>query len=94
MARIHWLHAAQDDVERLYNFIYPHSPDAAEKATRAILAAANRLLEFPEIGRIRQSAKEFREWYVQFGANGYIIRYRIMDKDIVILRVWNGAEDR
>jgi plasmid stabilization system protein ParE len=33
--------------------------------------------EHPEIGRpIEDMAPEFRDWFIPFGQNGYVVRYR------------------
>lgn len=94
MAHVQWLPEARDDLARLYHFISPHSPAAADKAVDLILKAAERLSEFPETGRLWDPDPRFREWPVQFGAKGYVIRYRLYDDQLIIVRVWHGLEDR
>jgi plasmid stabilization system protein ParE len=63
-----WLPQAQADIQRLYDFLLERDPGAAERAIRAIQLGAQRLLEFPRVGRRMDDATERRELYVPFGA--------------------------
>jgi len=94
MAKIRWLPAAKDDLQRLYDFIAPHSKNAAANAVMTLVEAAEGLANYPEKGRPWEPDMDFRELYVRFGARGYILRYRLFDGDVVVVRVWHGREDR
>ena len=94
MAQVRWLPEAMSDLKRLYEFINPHSADAAARAVNTLLAAAGSLADFPEKGRPWQQEPTFRELAVQFGAKGYVIRYRIDGDSVIIVRVWHALEDR
>ena len=94
MAVLKWLPAAQDDLARLHAFIEPHSSKAAVRAIRTIVNAAKSLEEFPEKGKPWVAELDFRELVVNFGARGYIIRYRLFADEIIIVRVWHSLEDR
>ena len=37
---------------------------------------------------------DFRELSVKYGARGYVIRYRPIDDEVFIVRVWHTLEDR
>jgi plasmid stabilization system protein ParE len=89
-----WELGALNDLIRLREFIAPHHPKAAKNAARCIIQAANRLLDSPHLGHPMDKIPEFNELTIPFGRNGYILRYRIDGKKIVILRVWHGREDR
>ena len=94
MTSIVWLPEAKDDLQRLFEFIQPHSLDAAVRAIDTLINAAETLKQFPDKGRPWSVAPEFRELFVQFGARGYVIRYRKMQSQIIIVRVWHTLEDR
>ena len=59
--RLVWLPEAQADIQRLYNFLCERDPRAAERAIRAIQLGAQRLLEFPRLGRRMDDETERRE---------------------------------
>ena len=93
MVALRWSGGALDDLERLYDFTARHSADAAEKAINAIMSAATTLKTYPEAGHSRPSNPHFHELPVRFGAKGYVVRYRIHDGDVIIVRVWHALED-
>jgi plasmid stabilization system protein ParE len=35
-----------------------------------------------------------RETYAKFGRSRYVFRYRILENEVVILRIWHGREAR
>ena len=92
--RLVWLPEAQADIQRLYNFLRERDPRAAERAIRAIQLGAQRLLEFPHLGRRMDEETERREVSVPFGAGAYVLRYRMHAETIVVLRVWHSREER
>jgi len=94
MMKLEWLPDALEDLKRLHAFIQPHSVDAASRAIDTILEAAENLLEFPERGKPWEVEYGFRELLVTFGVNGYVIRYRLLEERIIIIRVWHSLEDR
>jgi plasmid stabilization system protein ParE len=88
-----WSPAARRDLVRLRQFTEPHNPGAARRAAAALKKAASLLCEQPGIGR-RIEGREDRELSVPFGDRGYLLRYRLHEDTIVILRLWHGLEDR
>ncbi|MGH1353601.1 MAG: type II toxin-antitoxin system RelE/ParE family toxin [Thalassovita sp.] len=94
MADLIWLPEAREDLQRLFDFIEPHSPDAAARAVNTLVTSAETLRDFPQRGRPWQPDPEFRELSVAFGARGYVIRYREHDGRVVIVRVWHASEER
>jgi plasmid stabilization system protein ParE len=88
-----WSAAARADLIRLREFITPHNPEAARRAAQTIKKGAALLLEHPAIGT-RIEEREDRELFIPFGQRGYILRYRLHENTIVILRLWHGREDR
>ncbi len=94
MAILKWLPEALDDLKRLHAFIEPHSSDAASRAINTLIEAAESLQEYPEKGKPWELEIGFRELPVKFGARGYVIRYRLFEGQVVIVRVWHSLEDR
>jgi plasmid stabilization system protein ParE len=91
--RLVWSPAARRDLIRLRAFIEVHNPDAARRAAQALNKAAGLLCDQPDIGR-RMEGRQDRELAVPFGQRGYLIRYRLHDDVIVVLRIWHGLENR
>ena len=93
--RILWLPEALVDLERLYDFLLvEREPAAAERAIRTIEDGADRLGEWPERGRAMDDDTGRRELVVPFGAGAYVLRYRLYQDTVVILRVWHNREER
>ena len=46
-----WLPEAKQDVQRLFDFLFPHNPKAAARAVQTIARGAKQLEEFGDIGR-------------------------------------------
>ncbi len=94
MAHVRWLPDALEDLKRLHAFIEPHSPSAAARAVDKLIQSTESLAEFPEQGRPWEPEPEFRELIIKFGARAYVIRYRLTDDEVFIVRVWHTSEDR
>jgi plasmid stabilization system protein ParE len=84
-----WSPAARRDLIRLREFIEPHNPAAARRAAAVLRKAANLVQEQPGIGR-QIAGREDRELSVPFGQRGYLLRYRLHEDAIVILRIWRA----
>lgn len=89
-----WTPGALDDLSRLRAFIEPHNPQAAAHVARAIIAAVNRLPDNPSLGHPHESLPGFRKLSIPFGRRGYVLKYRMDEQRIVILRIWHAREDR
>ena len=93
MPRLIWLLPALDDLERLHAFLRGVSPDAARRASAAILEGADKLQEHPRMGRPLDDGR--REWFIPFGVGAYVLRYRLDDEgNPVVIRVWHSREER
>lgn len=88
-----WTPAARADLIRLRGFIEPHNPEAARRAAEAIKEGAKLLLAYPAIGK-RVEGRQDRELLIPFGQRGYVLRYRLDDQTVFILRVWHSLEKR
>lgn len=88
-----WPPPARRDLVRLRDFTRQRNPDAAGRAAETLKKAANLLIEHPGIGP-RIVDREDRESFVPIGQRGSVLRYRLHEDTIVILRLWHGLEDR
>jgi len=93
VARLIWTPPSLRDVARLHSFLAPKNPGAARRAVRAIRQGVQTLGEHPEIGRpVEDMAPEFRDWFIPFGQNGYVVRYRFDGSLVAVLAVRHGKE--
>jgi len=93
MPRVIWSQAAPLDVQRLYRFLAPKNLDAAKRAVKAVRTGLNVLQLQSGIGRpIGDMPTEFREWIIDFGDSGYVVRYRIDSELVIILAVRHQKE--
>lgn len=78
MPRLIWSQPALLDVQRLYRFLAPNNLDAPKRAVKALRQSVKVLGQQPGIGRpVEDMPDEFREWIIDFGDSGYVLRYRI-----------------
>lgn len=93
MSRLIWAHSALLDVQRLYRFIASKNIDAAKRAARAIREGVKVLSLQPGLGRpIEDMPDEFREWIIDFGDSGYVVRYRLDSQVVTVLAVRHQKE--
>jgi plasmid stabilization system protein ParE len=60
---------------------------------RRLEARVDRLTRLPFLGR-PLSHGGLRETIVPYGKSRYVIRYRVTDTTIQIVRIWHGRENR
>jgi plasmid stabilization system protein ParE len=93
MPELIWSPRALANVQRLYRFLNPKNPDAARRAVAAIRAGVRILARQPGIGRpADEMSPEYREWLIDFGDSGYIVRYRLDGETAVLLAVRHQKE--
>jgi len=93
MSRLIWSPPALLDVQRLYRFLAAKSLDAAKRAVKAIRQGVKVLGQQPGVGRLADDmSEEFREWIIDFGDSGYVVRYRIDPDAVTILAVRHQKE--
>ena len=93
---VKFLPEALEDVERLYEFLLVKNPLAAQKAMLAIDEGVVMLTDDPKLGRPIEFRPTYRELFVPFGRDAYILRYRIEERtnSLIVFRVWHSKEKR
>lgn len=81
------------DLQRLREFLRPRSADAARRAGEAIRKGVKILGAHPRLGRmVDDLPEEFREWLIDFGDSGYVVRYRVDEAAVTILSIRHQKE--
>jgi len=85
---LEWLDLARTDLLAIVNYISDDNPDAAQRVKDDIEAKAEKLLEFPKIGRPGrvEGTRELVAW------SNYIIVYREDVFTVRILRILHAAQ--
>jgi len=91
---IRFLPEAESDIKRLYDFLLLINKASAKKALLAIYSDIELLSLHPEIGKPMRQPLYVREYLVKFGSRGYIIHYRPIETEIIVLRIWHSLENR
>ena len=89
---VRWTTPANTDLVRLHDFLAAVTPRAASTAVDVILAGVRRLGRFPRLGRpvTRYKPREVRALV----CGDYEINYELLDREIIIHRIWHVREDR
>ena len=83
---------AAQDAERLGAWLMERDPRAAARLGDLLERAIASLATHPLRGR--QVDESVREMSVPFGRSAYIIRYDVLDQQVLITRIWHGLEER
>jgi len=90
MAEIRWTPQAADDLESIVNFIAKDSPYYARLFAIDVSGAVDRLLDFPNSGRMVPEMKDPTIREIILGH--YRIVYRIKSETVHVLTVHHGAK--
>ena len=89
MRRIVWTEEAVANLDSIADYISAFNPAAADRLAARLIEIADSLAEFPDRGR--EAGESRREMTIVWP---YIIRYRVEDDSVIILRIRHGAQDR
>jgi len=93
MPRLIWAPQALQGVQHLYRFLAPRNRDAATRAVSAIRRGVQMLCLQPGLGRPIEGMDEaFRDWIIDFGDSGYVLRYRLDPRHVIVLAVRHQRE--
>ncbi|MBI2738782.1 MAG: type II toxin-antitoxin system RelE/ParE family toxin [Rhodospirillales bacterium] len=91
MARVVYSRNAASNIERLHRFL-AKNPDAAARAANAILDGLATLARFPRLGPVDPDRPDTRQFFIRFGAAGYVARYRVLDDTVIVLAIRHMRE--
>lgn len=94
MPSVVWSRAALVDLDNQYQFLKINSPETAAHALQAIVNAGKSLAQTPQRGTPVADTPGLRKLQVRFGKFGYVIRYAIVEREVLILRVYHGRQSR
>jgi plasmid stabilization system protein ParE len=83
---------AHRDLQRLPAFLSLKSEIAAQKARSTLAEALESLREFPTRGR--DVGGGVRELAIAFGRDAYLIRYLILEREVIVTRLLHSREQR
>lgn len=83
---------AELDFETQVRWLRQHSPAAGRAAALRIVEVLDVLSDFPDIGMVVHGA--IREKQVQFGRDGFVIRYRRSVGAVTVLRIFHSRQAR
>ena len=94
MSRLIWSPAALLDVKRLYHFLKTKDLDVAKRAAKEAIRQGVKVLENQSrVGRpVDDMEDEFRDWIIDFGDSGYVVRYRVDQRFVTVLAVRHQKE--
>lgn len=93
MPRLIWSEPALANVQCLYRFLAEKNLAAAKHAVKAIRDGVKILARHPQVGRVVDEMDEvFRDWPLDFGDSGYVVRYRYDGELVTILAVRHQKE--
>ena len=85
---------ALEDLVRLRDFLKNKNPDAAKRAVATIKLVIRNSAAYPDRFRPVLDLPFYREILIEFGASGYIARFRHeVGGDIYIVRIRHQLED-
>ncbi len=93
MIPLRWAPGAVADLARLRAFLGDKSTAAAARAAQRIREAAELLRAQPELGQAVEG-EVFRDLLAPFGGGAFVLRYRIDEDAVFVVRVWHGREER
>ncbi len=86
--RLRWTEDAINDIASIRSYIEKDKPRAAKAVVKKILAATEKLIEYPDAGRPGRIPGT-RE--LAIATTPYIIPYRVRGEFVDLLRVFHGA---
>jgi len=82
---------ADKDIEQICSYIAEDNPAAADQLDERIHKAIKMLARLPGIGHSRADIKDKR--YLFWAVNNYVIAYRLLGKELTVVRVVHGGRD-
>ena len=81
---------AKEDLLEIWEFIADHDEVAADRYIDHLRDRASELLDFPELGRVRD---EIQPGVRSLLARNHLLFYRLEDQEVQVLRILHGSMD-
>jgi plasmid stabilization system protein ParE len=93
MPKLIWSREALLDMRRVHRFLADVNPEAAARAVHTIRDSIKTIKQYPQSGRpVEGLDVQYRDWPIQFGNSGYLVRYWFDGKSVEILSVRHQRE--
>lgn len=92
--KIIWSNKSLADIENIFNYIKQDNNKKAKEFILEIREKINLLKDFPEIGKaslLFDENNNIREFVMH---KNYLVSYRVLEKEIQVLQVWQARKDR
>jgi plasmid stabilization system protein ParE len=90
--KIRWLPETRVDLDRIDSFWNSIDSSLGPRAAGVILGLAESLERFPDRGRISPVDPDTRELVGRFGDGAFILRYRVLGDDVLVVQVRHSKE--
>ncbi len=87
-----WSQRAWEDLQAIHDYLAAERPAALRNAMRAFLGAVEQLEAFPGSGPVALRLGDGRE-YRSLTAGNYRIYYRLVDEQVLVVRVRDARRD-
>jgi plasmid stabilization system protein ParE len=92
MAQVVYSQNSIANLEGLHRFLAEKNPEAATRALRTIRDRMRMLARFPRLGPVDPEQPDYRQLFIPFGAAGYVARYRVEGRLVVVLAIRHMRE--
>src|SRR5215213_4254892 len=80
------------DLQRLHRFLAEKNPDAARRAMRTVRDKLRALEQFPRLGPADPGRPGTRQFFIPYGAAGYVARYEVQEDTVIVLAIRHMRE--
>lgn len=94
MSLVVWTPTAVQDLQRHREFLAVLSLDVANRTIQLIVKQGESLIQNPRRGPVIEESSGLRKLPLRIGKNGFVLHYAILLDEVIILRVYNGRENR
>ena len=88
--KLYFTATASRHLIRLREFIAKKNPVAARKYSQQLIKQIKSLLKQPQLGTPITEEPTVR----QLVARDYIVRYQVIESQLIVLKIWHGKEKR
>lgn len=92
IARVVYSPNAIANLEGLHRFLAEKNQEAATRALRTIRDRMRTLSRYPRLGPVDPEQPDYHQLFIPFGASGYVARYRVEGRLVLVLAVRHMRE--